>query len=185
MSQDQGNARQKTAAGKDEIRMGDIVCLTPEAIKSAPRLMGPVKLYSIGWPNAFQVVHTFLTEENRPYVTISGCCYNLVVNRKTGMRLCSGHDVKWFKKLYTPGEEDETATEQEEQADAQAPKRDRHPGDRLTSLEVPLAGEVAAVEYLHDDANPLLVLRFLKQKIAINGKVAEAIAKAGKEHGFF
>lgn len=177
MSQNEGNA-QTTAAGKGEIRTGDIVGLTEEALKSAPRLMGPIKLYSVGWPNAFQVVHTFVNEENhRPHLTIAGCCYNLVMNRKSGARLCSGHDAKWFKKLFTPGEEPEVA-----EGEPKAKPRERRPGDRLTSLETPW-GEAAAIEYLHDEHNPMLLLRAFGYRTVLNGQFVEQIVQLAKDKG--
>ena len=82
----------------------------------------------------------------------------LLANRKTGAILCNGHDAKWFRRIPVQGEEPEAP---EAKPKAKPPIRERRAGDRLTSLEVPFAGELAAIEYLHDTENPSIALRFL------------------------
>lgn len=171
MSRDEGNVPTEPDSRQNEtIRPGDVVYLTPDAIKRAPRLMGPLKLYSIGWPNAFQVVHVF-DDQGVPHLTIGGCCYNLVINRRTGARLCSGHEAKWFRKLAVAAE-----TPKE-------PPRARQKGDRTTSIEAPLVGEVGAIEFLDDEHNPAMVIRVLGQKIVLNGKAAVDISKLAQANG--
>lgn len=176
-----GNSQ--AASAKKPVRVGDVVALTDEAIKSAPRLMGPLKLYAAGWPNAFQVFHTFIEEQSqRLHYTLVGCCGVLLANRKTGAILCNGHDAKWFRRIPMQGDEpDQPAAAPK----AKPPIRERRAGDRLTSLEVPFAGELAAIEYLHDPENPSIALRFLGHQSVLSGPIAEAISKMGKENGLF
>lgn len=171
MKDEEGNVQpDETPPQKEEIRPGDVVCLTPEAIKRAPRLMGPIKLYSIGWPNLFQVIHVFEADGLR-HLTIGGCCYNLVINRRNNARLCTGHEAKWFRKVVA------------QEAPVKEAPRARKSGDRLVSIEAPIVGEMGAIEYLADDQNPAIVFRLLGQKIVLNGKAATDIAKIAQANG--
>jgi hypothetical protein len=154
----------------DDIRAGDVVCLTPEAIRRAPRFMGPIKLYSIGWPNQFMVVHVF-EHEGKKTLSIMGCCNHLIINRRTGAFLCTGHDAKWFRKIAVTPE-----------VPKEAP-RERRKGDRLTSIEAPLIGEVGALEFQDDEQNPALILRAFGQKITLTGKVALDARDLAKDNG--
>jgi hypothetical protein len=171
MSRDEGNVPPKEEPRKDEeICIGDVVSMTPEAFKHAPRLMGPLKLYSVGWPNCFQVVHVF-EHEGVPTLTLGECCFNLILNRKTGAHLCSGHKAKWFRKVGGGAE-----------AEKEAP-RERKKGDRLTSIDVPVVGEVGALEFHDDEHNPSIILRALKQRVVLNGPLAAEIAKLAQANG--
>lgn len=168
MKDKQGNAKEPEQV--EEIKPGDYVRLTDAALKHGPRMMGPLKLYSVGWPNLFQVVHKF--EENGvQYLSIGCCCKNLLLNRKNNARLCSGHDQKWFRKMSIG-----TTEEQE-------PEREPRKGDRLTSIELPVLGEAAALEFLDNEQNPLLVMRVLGQKVVLNGQTAVDIAKFAQANG--
>lgn len=171
MTYDEGNVPVEPPARKQEdIRPGDLVCLTPQAIRRAPRFMGPIKLCSIGWPNEFRVVHVF-EHQGKTMLSILGCCNHLIINRKTGAHLCSGHEVKWFQKIDIAPEVPKAAP------------RERKKGDRVTSIEVPLLGEVGALEFLDDEQNPALSLRIFGQKVTLNGKAALDARDLAKDNG--
>lgn len=171
MTYEEGNVPVDAPIRKQEdIQPGDRVCLTPQAIRRAPRFMGPIKLYSIGWPNEFTVVHVF-EHEGKTNLSILGCCNHLVINRKTGASLCSGHEAKWFQKIGGAPE-----------APKEAP-RERKKGDRVTSIEVPILGEVGALEFLDDEQKPALSLRIFGQKLTLNGKAALDARDLAKDNG--
>lgn len=180
MNQDEGNVQHQEAPAQEEvIRPGDYVYLTPQAIRKAPRFMGPIKMYSIGWPNEFQVVDVF-EEGGITWLVISGCCRNLVVNRKSGAWLCGAHEAKWFRKFTVP----EPKPAEPEKKEPDPSPRERKPGDRITSVEVPVLGEIGAIEYLDDEHNPKFVIRAAKQRFVLNGKAGVEIAKILQANGF-
>lgn len=183
MSQE-GNAHQEAPPQEDVIRPGDFVYLTPLALRKAPRFMGPLKLYSIGWPNEFQVVDVY-EQGGVLFLAIGGCCRNLLLSRKTGTWLCGGHEAKWFRKMKVEGEK--PAKPEKEPASSVPPPpplRERKPGDRITSVEVPILGEIGALEFLEDDHNPQFIVRSGQQRVVVNGKVAVEIAKIVQANGF-
>jgi hypothetical protein len=177
--QEEGNVHQGAAADQEEIRPGDLVYLTQEALRKAPRLMGPMKLYSIGWPE-FQVVKVF-EEDGIKHYAISGCCQNLLLNRKTGAWLCWGHDAKWFRKLRV--EEPATEAPPPPPEKEQTPPRERRPGDRILSAEVPVLGEIGAIEFLEDETNPQFIVRFAKQRGVLSGRAAVELFKLAQAKG--
>lgn len=172
MKNGQGNVvkdEKKPEKPAEVFKAGDIVSLTERAIKAAPRLMSPKRLFSVGWPNEFQVVHVFETPEDGTCLFLNPCCQNLV--KRNGAWACQGHPVIFegitiFQKT-TP----------------EVAKRPRRKGDRTTSIMVPFLGELGAIEYLEDEEDPGLVLRILGQQTAMKGSVAKAVAQFAKENG--
>lgn len=165
----QGENSEKEKPPVEEFRPGDIVGLTAEAIKNGPRLMSPKRLCSVGWPNEFQVVHVFETEEDGVCLFLNPCCQNLI--KRNGGWACTGHPVKLDGKMMFAKVKPEVV------------KRPRKKGDRATSIVAPLLGELGAIEYLEDEEDPGLVLRILGQQTVMKGSVAKAVAQFAKDNG--
>lgn len=162
-----GNVQREEPARKkpkEIFKPGDIVRLTPDAMKNGPSLMAPKRLYSVGWPNEFQVIDVFEMEDG-PYITLNACCRNLI-RHATGAWVCTGHPAKWFEKTKP-----------------EAAARPRKKGDRSTSITVPFMGELGAIDYLEDEEDPGLVLRILGQQTVMKGSVAKAVAQFAKDNG--
>lgn len=168
-----GNVKGEKAPKKEEVaenfKAGDIVALTEKAMKNGPRLMSPRRLFGVGWPNEFQVVHVFETEEDGVCLFLSPCCQNLI-NHGTGAWACQGHPVKLDGKVMF------------EKVQPEVSKRPRKKGDRSTSIALPLIGELGAIEYLEDEEDPGLVLRILGQQTVMKGSVAKAVAQFAKDN---
>lgn len=162
----------KTKALED-IRPGDVVAITPAALRMA-RLstMSPRLLYQIGWPNAFQVMHVFDTEEDGVCVTLDACCMNLV-DRRTGKNRCTGHPVVFFEKLEPERPKGKAEKEQ--------PERQRKPGDRGTSVSVPWIGELASIDFQEDEHNPTLTINIAGKRTMFTGSLAKIFAEAAKQ----
>ena len=173
MKAGQGNVKRDTPKEEKTLEVfkpGDLVALTEKAMKSGPRLMSPKRLFSVGWPNEFQVVHVFETDEDGVCLFLNPCCQNLI-NHGTGAWACQGHPVKWEGKIMF------------EKTKPEVSKRPRKAGDRSTSITVPFLGEIGAVEYLADDEDPGLVLRVGGQQTVLKGIVAKTVAQFAKENG--
>jgi len=154
----------------EDFKPGDIVGLTEKGIKAGPRLLSARRLYSVGWPNEFQVIHVFETEEDGVCLVLNPCCQNLV-NHGTGAWLCRGHPVKW------------KGVTMFEKVKPEVTRRPRKQGDRATSIVAPILGELGALEYLEDAEDPGLVLRILGQQTVLKGSVAKALAQFAKDNG--
>lgn len=169
----QGNVKReepKPEKPVEEFKPGDIVALTEKAMKNGPRLMSPKRLFSVGWPNEFQVVHVFETEEDGVCLFLNPCCQNLL-NYGTGAWACQGHPVRWEGKTMF------------QKTTPEVSKRPRKKGDRTTSIVAPVLGELGAIEYLEDEEDPGLVLRILGQQTVMKGSVAKAVAQFAKDNG--
>jgi hypothetical protein len=172
MRESQGNVRQeekKPERPPEEFKSGDIVALTDRAIKKGPRLMSPKRLYSVGWPNEFQVVHVFETPEDGVCLFLNPCCQNLV--KRNGAWACQGHPVVF------------EGTQMFQKTTPEVAKRPRRQGDRTTSIVAPVVGELGAIEYLEDENDPGLVLRILGQQTVLKGSVAKSVAKFAQDNG--
>lgn len=178
MSFEEGSIRTKQASRKtatEVFKEGDHVALTNSALKSGPRMMGPLKFYSIGWPNCFDVTAVKDDSRGGQILWIDQCCKKLLMNRKHNAILCHGHDAKWFR-MALPSEIPDHESKPEE-------SRPRNPGDRAASISLPFLGEVSSLKYFHDEVEPRIVLNVAGKELEFKGKLARDIHEIAKDNG--
>lgn len=84
---------------KLDVEPGDLVELTPEAVRDVPDLT-PVKLFSIGWPNRFLVFDVYEHPEKGQLISLDPCCAWMVnLSTPDGQHLCQAHPARFFKKV--------------------------------------------------------------------------------------
>lgn len=170
-----GNIRRDRPTKSEAFEPGDIVALTPSAIKE-PRLrtMGPRILYDVGWRNEFLVLETFQTEQDGDCVVLDPCCGQILADRATDRTRCiNGHPASFFKKVGTLNQP--LHPEEGEEAD-----RPRNKGDRSSSASFPWLGEVAAFSYEDHPEIPKLKIKIAGKTTMLTGPIAKMIAEVAK-----
>lgn len=120
---------------RPEIKEGDIVALTPAALKMGRlEAMTPRLLYHIGHENRFIVDKTFETEEDGLCLKLFPCCFRFVNDHQTKQFRCKGHPAIYFDKVGT----------------VRTPQK----GDKSSSLVLPILGEIFRFDYKEDENAP-------------------------------
>lgn len=168
--QTEGNVYRETeATGSQQFEPGDIVALTPSAIRTSRiKKMTPQELYKLGHENRFLVMHAFNDSENGPCITLFPCCNRFVDRTESHeKKRCTGHPSVYFEKV-----------------DVQRASTKK--GDKSASLKLPfLPWDVAAIDYDADEANPKLSVSLLGQKGQITGPWAALIKNIAETQKIF
>lgn len=154
---------------------GDIVCLTPAAIRrSGIGNMTPRLLYEIGHPNEFLVYSYTVTEADGPCVTLLNCCswsmnegkkHLGFIDRKTGKRRCTGHPAIHFEK----------------KSQKRMPKK----GDKSSSIHLPfMQAALAGIHWEEDEDNPALKVSVLGKELALTGPLAKIFKGLAEDNSF-
>jgi hypothetical protein len=148
-----------------EFTEGDLVALTQAALRvNDIANMRPRKLYEIGAPNEFVVLHTFMHDAEGPCLTLYPCCTRFI-DRQSGKPYCTGHPVIYFEKI----------------GRKRLPKK----GDKSAAIQVPFVpGELVGMHFEEDEDNPKLSLNILGKQLSISGPLAKSVKKFAEENNY-
>lgn len=163
-----GNVYRETEEAPVQFQPGDIVALTPSAIRTTRiKKMTPQELYKLGHENRFLVMHAFSDKENGPCISLFPCC-NRFVDRSENheKKRCTAHPSVYFEKV-----------------DVQ---RAAKKGDKSAALKLPfLPWDVAGIDYDADEANPKLSVSLLGRKGQITGPWAAFLKNIAENQNIF
>ncbi len=160
MASSEGNVpppgTEQDTAPPEDIRAGDLVALTPQALRMG-RLEGMCvrQLCAIGWDNSFPVTGVFDSPEDGKCVTLWPCCFHLK-DRKRGTPVyrCKGHPAIYFTKV----------------GRARMPS----PSDRKSAITLPFGlGQAVDFNYEGDPENP----KFTGNLFGLEGSCTGGFAK--------
>jgi hypothetical protein len=155
---------EKTEEKKQAFEEGDVVALTPSALRIG-RIQGmtPRLLYTIGQPNEFMVLHVFETEADGLCLALFPCCLRFVDRDRNGQVRCKGHPAVYFEKVDK----------------RRIPKK----GDKSSSVHLPfLPFEVAGLHYEEDEENPRLTLNLFGKRVDTTGPLSKFLKKLAEEN---
>ena len=151
-------------APKERIEAGDVVSMTPEALKTVTPGTSPKVLVDLGWPNEFMVERVFDHHVHGPCVQLQECCLRRKdLKDKKNPFACSGHPMGFFTRLRG------------------SPEESFEPGDARASVTVPFLGELLGYNYRAKDKKA--TFRVGGQEMEAEGAFAELLNSIVKKHG--
>jgi len=149
---------------KGEIQAGDVVAMTPEALKSIK--CSPRVLIESGWPNEFYVERVFDDRDHGLCLQLQECCFRRRdLKEKKKPYSCGGHPIGLFERLDS----------------SQGEERVFEPGDARASVTIPFIGELIGYTYRAKDKKA--VFRVGGQEMEAEGALAEHLNNIIKKHG--